>query len=135
MKLKLDENLPHGLADELTRRGHDVDTVLDEQLGGRKDPVIVQAATDDSRLLLTLDRGIGDIRSYPPGSHASVVVLRPARTPPPSSSSSIACSTRTTSTTSSGVSRSWNQHAHASVDPTIRNSDDRYGRVERGSPT
>ncbi len=46
MRLKLDENLPHDLADELTRRGHDVDTVLDEQLGGRKDPVVVQAATE-----------------------------------------------------------------------------------------
>jgi len=84
VKLKLDENLPHGLADELTRLGHDVDTVLDEQLGGRKDPVIVQAATDDGRLLLTLDRGIGDIRSYPPGSHAGVVVLRPASQDPAS---------------------------------------------------
>lgn len=84
MRLKLDENLPTDLSDELARRGHDVDTVLDEQLGGRKDPVVVQAATDDSRLLLTLDRGIGDIRSYPPGSHAGVVVLRPTSQDPAS---------------------------------------------------
>lgn len=84
MRLKLDENLPHDLADEFVRRGHDVDTVLDEELGGRKDPVIVQAATDDDRMVVTLDRGVGDIRSFPPGSHAGVVVLRPLSQDPAS---------------------------------------------------
>ena len=82
MRLKLDENLPHDLADDLTRRGHDVDTVLDEHLGGRKDPIVVQAATDDDRMVITLDRGVGDIRSFPPGSHAGVVVLRPTSQDP-----------------------------------------------------
>lgn len=80
--MKLDENLPRDLADELTRRGHDVDTVLDEQLGGHKDPVVVQAASDDGRLVITLDRGIGDIRAFPPGTHAGVVVLRPVSQDP-----------------------------------------------------
>ncbi|MBW3579333.1 MAG: DUF5615 family PIN-like protein [Actinobacteria bacterium] len=82
MRLKLDENLPHDLTDELKRRGHDVDTVLDEQLGGRKDPIVVQAATEDDRMVITLDRGFGDIRSFPPGSHAGVVVLRPVSQDP-----------------------------------------------------
>jgi hypothetical protein len=27
-------------------------------------------------VLITLDRGMGDIRSYPPGSHAGIAVLR-----------------------------------------------------------
>ncbi len=84
MKLKLDENLPHDLADALTRQDHDVDTVLDEDLGGRKDPFVVQAATDDDRMIITLDRGVGDIRSFPPGSHAGVVVLRPSSQDPAS---------------------------------------------------
>jgi hypothetical protein len=26
--------------------------------------------------LISLDRGMGDIRSYPPGSHAGIIVLR-----------------------------------------------------------
>ena len=26
---------------------------------------------------MTLDRGMGDIRAYPPGSHAGIVVFRP----------------------------------------------------------
>jgi hypothetical protein len=39
VKLKLDENLLHELATAL--RGHDVHTVVDEQLAGESDPVVV----------------------------------------------------------------------------------------------
>ena len=27
-------------------------------------------------MLITLDRGLGDVRAYPPGSHEGIVVLR-----------------------------------------------------------
>ena len=84
MKLKLDENLPHELAAALRGEGHDVHTVADEQLTGESDPVIVAAATDEGRFLLTLDRGVGDLRRYPPGSHAGVLVLRPVAQDPDS---------------------------------------------------
>jgi predicted nuclease of predicted toxin-antitoxin system len=84
VKLKLDENLPHELAAALRGEGHDVHTVADEQLVGESDPVIEAAATDEGRLLLTLDRGIGDLRRYPPGSHAGVLVLRPVAQDPDS---------------------------------------------------
>lgn len=84
MRLKLDENLPRDLAHALAVRGHDVDTVLDEQLGGQADPVVVQAATDAGRMVITLDRGVGDIRVFPPGTHAGVVVLRPLSQDPAS---------------------------------------------------
>ena len=82
MRLKLDENLPRDLADAFAERGYDVDTVLDEQLGGQADPVIVQAATDAGRMVITLDRGVGDIRTFPPGTHFGVVVLRPVSQDP-----------------------------------------------------
>lgn len=78
MRLKLDENLPLDLAHFLSDRGHDVETVLGERLGGEDDPLVVRAATDEERLVFTLDRGVGDIRRYPPGSHPGIVVLRPA---------------------------------------------------------
>jgi predicted nuclease of predicted toxin-antitoxin system len=84
VRLKLDENLPHELAAALRGEGHDVHTVVDEQLAGESDPVIMAAATDEGRLLLTLDRGIGDLRRYPPGSHAGVLVLRPVAQDPDS---------------------------------------------------
>jgi predicted nuclease of predicted toxin-antitoxin system len=40
------------------------------------DPDVVTAASAAGRVLITLDRGMGDIRAYPPGSHAGIVVLR-----------------------------------------------------------
>jgi len=78
VKIKLDENIPHRVADAFTRAGHQVDTVLDEGLGGAEDPDVLAAAGTTGRLLVTLDRGLGDVRAYPPGSHAGVLVLRPA---------------------------------------------------------
>jgi predicted nuclease of predicted toxin-antitoxin system len=77
VRLKLDENLPvdaRRVAEEL---GHDAHTVLDESLGGVTDPEVLAAATDEDRFLITLDRGFGDIRLYPPGSHPGIAVLRP----------------------------------------------------------
>jgi predicted nuclease of predicted toxin-antitoxin system len=46
--------------------------------------VVVRAATDENRMVITLDRGVGDIRNFPSGSHASVVVLRPVSQDPSS---------------------------------------------------
>lgn len=76
MKFKLDENLPVSSAAILTNVGHDVDTVTDEGLVGAPDRDVVAAATAAGRILVSLDRGLGDIRAYPPGSHAGIVVLR-----------------------------------------------------------
>jgi predicted nuclease of predicted toxin-antitoxin system len=55
MRFKLDENLPHELADDLTRLGHDADTVHSEGLVGAEDAVVVKAARSSSRILMTLD--------------------------------------------------------------------------------
>ncbi len=76
MKFKLDENLPASAAAVLTSGGHDADTVSAEGLTGAPDQDIVAAATAAGRILISLDRGLGDIRSYPPGSHAGIIVLR-----------------------------------------------------------
>jgi predicted nuclease of predicted toxin-antitoxin system len=37
---------------------------------------VVAVATAEGRVLVTLDRGLGDIRAYPPGSHTGIIVLR-----------------------------------------------------------
>jgi predicted nuclease of predicted toxin-antitoxin system len=76
MKFKLDENLPASAAAILASAGHDADTVIAEHLAGAPDPDVVTTATAASRVLITLDRGTGDIRAYPPRSHAGIVVLR-----------------------------------------------------------
>jgi predicted nuclease of predicted toxin-antitoxin system len=77
VKIKLDENLPASARLVLTEFGHDVETVVDEGLGGRDDATVLAAANAEERLLFTLDRGFGDLRAYPPGSHCGIVVLRP----------------------------------------------------------
>ncbi|WP_370324036.1 DUF5615 family PIN-like protein [Euzebya sp.] len=75
MKIKLDENLPGSAALALERAGH-VDTVVAEGLGGADDPSVLAAATADGKLLVTLDRGLGDVRAHPPGTRGGVLVIR-----------------------------------------------------------
>ena len=77
MKIKLDENIPGAVASFLRSCDHDVDTVLEESLGGRDDPTVLRAAVSEGRLLITLDRGFGDVRAYPPGTHPGIIVMRP----------------------------------------------------------
>ena len=76
MKIKLDENLPRRAGSILTAAGYDVDSVEEEGLAGADDPTVSEAATADKRLVITMDRGFGDIQRYPPGSHAGILVLR-----------------------------------------------------------
>lgn len=76
MRLKLDENIPADASVVARELGHDVDTVNAEGLTGAPDVDVLAAASGDGRLLLTLDRGFGDVRAHPPGTHAGIVVLR-----------------------------------------------------------
>jgi predicted nuclease of predicted toxin-antitoxin system len=76
VKVKLDENLPASLGDLFVPYGHDVDTVIAEDLVGHPDSDLAAAALAEGRLLITLDKGFGDIRAYPPGTHPGILVLR-----------------------------------------------------------
>lgn len=76
MRIKLDENLPGELAEDLKSFGHDTDTVLEEGLRGAADPDVVKAAFADDRILFTLDKGIANLKQYPLKSHAGVVLFR-----------------------------------------------------------
>lgn len=77
MKFKLDENLPTELVTDLYELGHDADTVMDEKLCGASDPAVLQAAKAAGRVLLTLDKGIADVRRYPIDEYVGVVLFRP----------------------------------------------------------
>lgn len=76
MRFKLDENLPNDLAEALRMRGHDVHDARGEGLGGSPDTAVLDAATTEERVFLTFDTGFADVRRYPPGSHAGIVVFR-----------------------------------------------------------
>ena len=76
MKIKLDENLPVRIKAILQTRGHDVDTVPEEQLSGCPDASVWAAACAEGRMLITQDLDFSDTRLFAPGRHAGVVLLR-----------------------------------------------------------
>jgi predicted nuclease of predicted toxin-antitoxin system len=75
-RFKLDENLPRDAVALFTAAGHDVDTVLDEQLGGQPDREVIEAARAERRIFVTLDVDFADIREYPPAEFPGIWVLR-----------------------------------------------------------
>jgi predicted nuclease of predicted toxin-antitoxin system len=118
VKVKLDENLPASAAAILQAVGHDVDTVFSEGLTGATDPDVLAAATAAGRILISLDRGLGDIRTYPPGSHAGIVVLRLTDQSPATVSKAIAdLASLTDPATSPEPSQSCNEGYFASAIP------------------
>lgn len=76
MRIKLDENLPAELVDDLAALGHDVDSVESERLAGQPDPVVAAAAQRVERVLFTLDKGLGDVRRFPPRLYHGLVLFR-----------------------------------------------------------
>jgi predicted nuclease of predicted toxin-antitoxin system len=80
VSFKLDENLPVELRDDLRALGHDADTVYDEGIAGAPDEVLLQRARDEGRVLITMDKGIADVRRFPPRQYAGIVLLRPGST-------------------------------------------------------
>jgi predicted nuclease of predicted toxin-antitoxin system len=76
VKIKLDENMPDTLAQDLRLMGHDVHTVPQEQLTGQSDPVIWAAAKQELRFLITQDLDFSDVRQFTPGLHAGILLVR-----------------------------------------------------------
>jgi predicted nuclease of predicted toxin-antitoxin system len=76
MKIKLDENLPIDLKKVLVLAGHDVHSVRDERLEGHPDREVWESAQRESRFFLTQDLGFADLRSFSPGSHSGILLLR-----------------------------------------------------------
>jgi predicted nuclease of predicted toxin-antitoxin system len=80
MKIKLDGNLPRRLASRLAGMGHDVQTVGEEGIAGRVDPVVWEAAQRETRFLITQDMDFSNAQSFVPGSHYGILLIR-LRTP------------------------------------------------------
>src|SRR4051794_40591170 len=77
MRFKLDENVPTEIASLLQRRGHDVATVRDQQLGGKADSSTADVCHGEDRALITLDLDFADIRQSPPCESKGIIILRP----------------------------------------------------------
>jgi hypothetical protein len=79
MKVKLDEDLSASLGGILASQGHQVATVPGQGWGGVVDSSLWPKLQAERIYFVTADKGFGDLRSYPPGSHAGILVLRPER--------------------------------------------------------
>ncbi len=81
VKVELDENVPASAAVLFADAGIDADTVTDEGLSGACDPDVPAAAAASGRLLITLDRGLGDVPlpAGPPRRHRRAPLARPVR--------------------------------------------------------
>lgn len=77
LKVMVDEDLPRLAVQLLREHGYDAASVIEQGMGGWKDPQLWVAIQKDERYLVTADKGFGDIRVYPPGEHFGVLLLRP----------------------------------------------------------
>ena len=79
MLVKLDEPLSDSLAEATRSHGYVVGTVRSQNWSGLKNPVLWPLVCAAGEFFITADKGFGDIRAYPPGTHAGILVLRPDR--------------------------------------------------------
>ena len=77
MKFKVDENLPTEIVADIRAAGHDADSVYDEGFAGAPDSTIMAHVHAEGRAILTMDKGIADVRAYPPEQYSGLVLLRP----------------------------------------------------------
>lgn len=76
MRIKLDENLPVRLAAVLENLDHDVHTIAEENLSGKSDREVWEAAQRDRRFLITQDLDFSDVRRFAPGTHCGILLVR-----------------------------------------------------------
>lgn len=76
-KIKADENMPRAAVQLLIERGYDALSIVEQEMGGWKDPDVWGIVQEEKRFLITADKGFADIRAFPPGTHAGILLLRP----------------------------------------------------------
>lgn len=76
MRLLVDENLSPRVARLLREAGHEAAHVVEVGLGNTDDPLILGAAADDARIIVTADTDLGALLAARETSSPSVVMLR-----------------------------------------------------------
>lgn len=80
MRFLIDEDLPRATGDLLRQYGYEAVDVRDAGLRGSKDPQIAAYARRERLCIVTGDFDFSDIRNYPPGEYAGLIVLKLPRT-------------------------------------------------------
>ena len=76
IRVKVDEDLPRQVAELFSGCGHDAVTVVMQGWQGLADEALWPRVQQEERWLVTADKGFADLRVYPPGSHAGVLLFR-----------------------------------------------------------
>lgn len=77
MKFKLDENFSKRIQKIFEDYCYDVETVLQENLGGCDDEQIYQVSCKENFCLVTLDKDFGDVFRFDPKNLGGMVIIRP----------------------------------------------------------
>jgi len=77
LRIKIDEDLPKGLAEVVRGVVADTRTVIEEGLSGVSDHALWEIVQKEGRFLITGDKALANIKQYAPGTHAGVLLLRP----------------------------------------------------------
>jgi predicted nuclease of predicted toxin-antitoxin system len=76
-KIEADENMPGTVIQILEEHGYDAISVIQQNMSGWKDPDLWEVVQKEQRFLVTADKGFADVRTFPPGTHAGILLLRP----------------------------------------------------------
>jgi predicted nuclease of predicted toxin-antitoxin system len=76
MKFKLDENFGTRTQQIFQQRGHDVHTVLGENLKSAPDTYLYEICCHEQRCLVTLDLDFTDVVRFPPRNGSGIAVIR-----------------------------------------------------------
>ncbi len=83
MKMKLDENIGKRGQALLKNAGHDVCTILEQNLQSAPDPTVIEVCRVEQRCLVTLDLDFSNPLQYNPSEYSGIAVLRLPRRPEP----------------------------------------------------
>jgi len=73
-KFVIDEDMPRSTGAILKKHGYDIRDIRDHGLRGAKDEEIYKFAQREQAVILTGDRGFGNILRFPLGNHFGIVV-------------------------------------------------------------
>lgn len=76
MRFFVDESLSPRVADVLTERGHEAVHVRDRGLERAADPMVLEYARREERVLVTADTDFGDLLAREGGTAPSIVLFR-----------------------------------------------------------